>query len=216
MTHHDAKPARGQRATFGSPAIALAGLLVLMAAARSEAAEDPDWPCQQRLVPEIAAGMIWSGPPLASAAADADADAATIRHLAGVLAARRTPIEQASAQIDDFAKGLPAGDKNARLTRLFAATLEIINHDRGAIVGGIKKYARGQQALAQRISASNERLGQLAADQAQERDALMAEREWDMRIYGDRRSSLSYLCEQPVLLEKRAFALARAIADHLE
>ena len=44
----------------------------------------------------------------------------------------------------------------------------------------------------------------------------MAQRDWDMRIYGDRRSSLSYLCEQPVLLEKRAFVVAKAIAAHLE
>ena len=59
-------------------------------------------------MPEIAAGMIWSGPPLATAAADAGADDPAIRRLAGELAARRTPFEQASAQIDDFAKGLPA------------------------------------------------------------------------------------------------------------
>jgi hypothetical protein len=44
----------------------------------------------------------------------------------------------------------------------------------------------------------------------------MARRSWDMRLYEDRRDSLTYLCEQPVLLEQRAFALARAIAGHLE
>jgi septal ring factor EnvC (AmiA/AmiB activator) len=177
-------------------------------------AADPDWPCQQRLVPDIAAGMIWSGPPLDPKAKAADDP--EIRHLAGDLAARRTPLEQATAKVDQFASGLPAGHRNEQLTRLFGQTLAILNHDRSSIIGGIKKYARGQEALAQRISATNEKLAQLASDQAQERDALAAQREWDMRIYSDRRSSLSYLCEQPVLLEKRAFTLARAIAAHLE
>ncbi len=197
-------------------ASALAGLLILATSLRpgGAAAADPDWPCQQRLVPEIAAGMIWSGPPLDSVAAGPDDP--KIRHLAADLAARKTPLDQATAEIDEFAKGLPAGQRNEQLTRLFAATLAIINHDRDSIVGGIKKYARGQQALADRISATNDQLAQLASDQVQERDTLAAQREWDMRIYGDRRSSLSYLCDQPVVLEKRAFTLARAIADHLE
>ena len=49
-----------------------------------------------------------------------------------------------------------------------------------------------------------------------ERESLIAERDWDIRIYDDRRGSLTYLCEQPVLLEQRAFTLARTIVSHLE
>ena len=94
--------------------------------------------------------------------------------------------------------------------------MALINDDRSSIIGGIRKYARGQQALAERVAASNAQLANLAADQVKEREALIAQRSWDMRIYDDRRSSLAYLCEQPVLLDQRAFALARAIAGHLE
>jgi hypothetical protein len=183
--------------------------------ALSAAEQDADWPCVQRLVPEIAPGMIWTGPPPDSLEEGGGADP-MLQHLAGELAARRVPLEQAQEQIDAFARGLPAGHKNERLTRLFAATLAIINRDRGSIIGGIRKYARGQQALAQRINARNEELSGLAADSATERDALMTEQNWDLRVYEDRRSSLGYLCEQPVLLEQRAFALARTIAGHLE
>jgi hypothetical protein len=208
---------RQRSAVHGWCVASLTGLWILTASllpAAAAMAADPDWPCQQRLVPDIAAGMIWSGPPLDTKAAAADDP--EIRHLAGNLAARRTPLEQATAAIDRFARGLPVGHKNEQLTRLFAETLAILNHDRSSIIGGIKKYARGQEALAQRIGATNQKLAQLASDQVQERDALAAQREWDMRIYSDRRSSLSYLCEQPVLLENRAFTLARAIAAHLE
>jgi hypothetical protein len=208
---------RQRSAVHGWCVASLTGLWILTASllpAAAAMAADPDWPCQQRLVPDIAAGMIWSGPPLDTKAAAADDP--EIRHLAGNLAARRTPLEQATAAIDRFARGLPVGHKNEQLTRQFAETLAILNRDRSSIIGGIKKYARGQEALAQRIGATNQKLAQLASDQVQERDALAAQREWDMRIYSDRRSSLSYLCEQPVLLENRAFTLARAIAAHLE
>lgn len=181
--------------------------------ALAAAGEDPDWPCVQRLVPEIAAGMIWAGPPLD--AVD-PAPAPMIDQLAAELAARRVPVAEAEVQVDAFADALASEQKEEQLTKLFARTLEIINRDRISIIQGIKKYARGERALAQAIADKNARLAALPTDQIAERETLMAERDWDLRIYDDRQSALSYLCEQPVLLEQRAFALARAIAAHLE
>ena len=35
---------------------------------------------------------------------------------------------------------------------------------------------------------------------------------WETRIFRDRAQSLTYVCETPVLLERRAFELARAFA----
>jgi hypothetical protein len=177
------------------------------------AGEDLDWPCVQRLVPEIAPGMLWAGPPLDSVDGEA---VPAIDALASELAARRVPLKEAEAQVDEFANSLADARKNEQLTRLFARMLDTINRDRSSIVQGIKKFARGQRALADRINVRNEQLIGLAADQVLERDALRAERDWDLRVYEDRRSSLGYLCEQPVLLEQRAFALARAIQGHLE
>ena len=190
-------------------------VLWLLASARPLAAagEDPDWPCVQRLVPEIAPGMIWAGPQLDALAGDT---VPAVDALASELAARRVPLKEAEAQVEEFASSLAGEQKDEQLTRLFGRTLEIINRDRSSIIQGIKKYARGQRALADRIAARNEALVTLAADRVLERDALRAERDWDLRVYEDRRSSLRYLCEQPVLLEQRAFALARAIAGHLE
>jgi hypothetical protein len=188
-------------------------LLAASLPAAAATGEDPDWPCVQRLVPEIAPGMIWAGPPLDSV--DGAPTPAT-DELAGELAARRVPLEEAQAQAGEFASTLANEHKNEQLTRLFARTLEIINNDRSSIIQGIKKYARGQRALAETITEKNERLSELPKDQVVERDTLIAERDWDIRIYDDRERSLSYLCDQPVLLEQRAFALARAIASHLE
>lgn len=193
----------------------MAALLVAhpLTPAGAATGEDPDWPCVQRLVPEIAPAVIWTGPPLDSVAAEPSPG---IDQLAEELAARRVPLEDAEQHVDDFAGSLAPEQKNDQLTRLFARTLEIINRDRSSIIQGIKKYSRGERALAKSITEKNKRISELPADQVAERDRLTAERDWDVRIYDDRRSSLTYLCEQPVLLEQRAFALARAIAGHLE
>jgi hypothetical protein len=185
-----------------------------MTSARAATGDDHDWPCVQRLVPEIAWGMIWAGPPLDSV--DGAAANPTIDELAMELAARRVPIDDAEAQVEDFASALAADQKDEQLTRLFARTLEIINRDRSSIIQGIRKYARGQRTLAETITEKNERLSELPKEDVVARDALIAERDWDIRIYDDRERSLTYLCEQPVLLEQRAFALARSIAAHLE
>ena len=216
MIRRQPEGGRRARALLVWSVASVAGLLILTTALRpAVAAEARDWPCQQPMLPEIGPGAVWAGPSIGALAPAGDVDP-TIQHLAANLAARRTPLDQAKAKIDDFAKGLPAGQKNEQLTRLFAATLAIINHDLGSINGGLKRYASGQQALADRITASNQRLTQLASDQVQERDALSSQRDWDLRIYRDRRSTLSSLCQQPDLLGKRAFTLGRAIAAHLE
>ena len=197
-----------------SHTLLLAALLVAASLpAAAATVEHPDWPCIQRLVPEIAPGMIWAGPPLDSVEGQANP---VIDQLAGELAARRVPLEAAEAQVEDFARTLADEQKDEQLTRLFARTLEIINSDRSSIIQGITKYARGQRALAETITEKNERLSELPRDQVVERDTLIAERDWDIRIYDDRERSLTYLCEQPVLLEQRAFTLARTIASHLE
>ena len=46
-------------------------------------------------------------------------------------------------------------------------------------------------------------------------DAAEAQLDWSTRIFQDRQQSLTYVCETPVILEQRAFALGRAIAAHL-
>lgn len=176
---------------------------------------DPDWPCIQRLLPEIAGGMIWSGPPLDETTKESDADR-ILKALADELAARRVPIEDAERQIGSFAAELDGASKAPRLTNLFKVTLNVINKDRTSIINGIKKFSRGQRNLADKIKAKNQEIETIDRSEILKLDTLRAERDWDIRIFEDRRRSLAYLCEQPVLLEQRAFALARAITGHLE
>ena len=197
--------------------LAVAAVVSMMSVEQADAQPkpaDPDWPCVQRLLPEIAGGMVWAGPPLeAVRAPDGDRAFAT---LAKELAARRVPIEQAEQQIADYAGALDGNEKSGTLAALFGTTLDIINDDRASIINGIKKFSRGQRALADKINAKNQEIEAMDRSDILARDAAVAERDWDIRIFEDRRQSLVYLCEQPVLLEQRAFALARSLANHIE
>ena len=205
---------RPTRRAWGTPWLLAGSLLLLAAPAVAAGSEDPDWPCVQRKVPEISAGMVWAGPPVEELAQDWRQDE-EVGRLAATLAARRTEIEAAKAAVADFAGGLGA-ERNEKLTLLFAATLDLINKERASIISGIGRYTRRQQALAEKIGRLSSELKALPASDTAQREELEEQRLWDTRIYEDRERSLAYICEQPVLLEQRVFALAREIMGHLE
>lgn len=178
--------------------------------------QDPDWPCVQRLVPELAAAQLWSGPPPAAADWQADAE---IAPLVLKLADADLPLPEAERAIAAFAAAQPAETRGGRLALLLAATLETVNGQRARLIGGIKRYARGQQALAERIAAAGAELAGLPAGPdvvpPPELAPVKEARDWDIRIFEDRQRSLTHLCDQPVRLEQRAFALARAMQGQL-
>jgi hypothetical protein len=201
----------------------LAGLLCLLLLgetlvpmAYAETPGDTEWPCVQRRVGTISAGQVWSGPDLASAGPwDKDFDAAA---LAQKLASRRTPMEDVDGLIDAFVQQAGA-DKDVRLTRVFAGVLELTNTERDRILEGISRYARGQNKLAERIRDEGDKIGALKdspmAPDSKDAQDLETQMKWDMRIFEERRHSLTYVCETPVLLDKRIFDIARRIQQKL-
>lgn len=216
--------ASSARSTIGRPrwiaaaALALGLSLTAPAPAWSAEPEPEDWPCVQRLVPELSAGIVWTGPPVDEVAATWREDDA-VEELAHKLVARRTPMEEANEAIAAFAQGLGA-DKDRKLTMLFAGALELINADRRQILDGIRRAARRQNALADSIEAKTAELNQLPTDgtpaQEERREALEEQLLWDSRIFDERQQSMKYVCETPVLLEQRLFALGREIQTHLD
>jgi hypothetical protein len=52
------------------------------------------------------------------------------------------------------------------------------------------------------------------ADQTQS-NVLASQLAWQTRIFEDRRKSTAYVCDVPVLIEKRLFDLGKAIQDIL-
>lgn len=199
--------------------IALAGVVVFYAgAAGAAAAEDPDWPCVQRLMPELSPATVWGGPPVDDAA-PAWRDTPAIRDLVLRIASRRTALEDGEKAVAAFARTL-GGEKDAMLTLVFAGLFTTIDQERSRLLSGIKRYARGQRRLASRIRQLTADLGAAPADgtpQSAARRRQLRERQvWDTRIFEERERSLQALCEQPVLLEQRLFILARAIMAQMD
>jgi hypothetical protein len=176
----------------------------------------PDWPCQQLKVPGISVASVWTGPAIepVDAANPTDPKEAD---LVSRLAARRTPIEEARQLIADFVTGTRQ-EKQDKAKRLFAALYATLNAQRDEVMGGIERFSRKQKAMAEQIRATTQKMRELQdtpdADKTQS-DDLASQLLWRTRIFEDRRKSTSYVCDVPVLIEKRLFDLGAAIQNIL-
>src|SRR5690606_41277194 len=108
---------------------------------------------------------------------------------------------------------------NKQLTALMVAIFDRIDPHRAALIAGIARYGNKQVDLAKRIGDHRQKMEEMQKAEKPDFDALDAEEEqldWDTRIFQDRQQALTYVCETPVILEQRVFALARAIAAGLK
>jgi hypothetical protein len=180
----------------------------------------PDWPCQQLKVPEISIASVWNGPPIDTIDTTKPADPKQA-DLVARLAARRTPIEDARKLIADYLAG--AGEeKQEKAKRLFAALYSTLNGQRGQVMNGIERFSRKQKAMAGDIREKAQKMREVQDQQKDKQDGdpaqsseIASELAWQTRIFEDRRRSTSYICDVPVLIEKRLFDLGHAIQDNL-
>jgi hypothetical protein len=194
-------------------------LLCLGSPSLSKAADAryPDWPCVQAKVPEISVAAVWDGPPLEPAATSWQNDP-QIREIVARLAARRTSIEEAQKAVAQFLSG-DAATKADKGERLFAGLFETLNSERTAIMNGLERLARREKALAEEIRSDRSALYELQDKSPPDQskiDELTTRVEWNTRIFEDRRQSIRYACEVPQIIEKRLFALSRAIQQATE
>ena len=184
--------------------------------AAAPAASPGNWPCVQRKVSDISIAAIWQGPPIGPEAAKWRGDP-EVAALAERLAIRRTSEDEAGKAITAFAAA-PA-DIQTRLLMVVAGLVELVNDERSAVVAGLERYGDGQKQIAELVRRENAELAALrntaAPDPAQV--AQLSEKlTWDLRIFQERQTSLRYVCEVPVLIEQRLFALSRQIQKALE
>lgn len=174
---------------------------------------EPDWPCIQRRQPALSVGQIWGGPP-PDEAVEARKTDADVQQLGRHIALRRLPMPDAEQMIADFAA---SHDAQAQ-TALFLVAFDHIQSQRNRVMAGITRYARQQDSLDGQINEKRREFSQLMQQDAPDfdrLDRLEEEIDWATRIFQDRQQSLTYVCESPVILEQRAFALGRAILSHL-
>ena len=193
------------------------GILVAVVACWTQSAfaldpRYPDWPCQQLKVPGIAIASVWNGPPIEIGEGTKPTDAKQAE-LVSRLAARRTPIEDARKLIADYIVGTDA-EKQEKAKTLFASLYSTLNTQRDEVMNGIERFSRKQKAAADDIRAEAQKLREMQdkpdADPAQNEE-LVSRLAWQTRIFEDRRKSTSYVCDVPVLIEKRLFDLGNAI-----
>lgn len=196
-------------------AAALLSGLVSGAAAQ----EDPGWPCMQRKVATLSVAQLWAGPPLPEHPAWQDDP--EIARLVALISARRTQLDEVRPMLEALGSAGGRG-RDERLVELFAGVFETIDRERARIMAGVERYAARQRGLSEQIDAREDaiRAAEAAAapddDDAQDRiEEMQDELAWDIRIFQDRQRSLTYVCETPVILERRAFAAAQMIQSEL-
>jgi hypothetical protein len=200
-------------------ALAAVALIALATPATALAADPrfPDWPCNQIKVPELSVAAVWTGPAIDDVG-NASQDDPNIRDVVARLAARRTPLDDAQKAIADFlAADAAARQQRARL--VFAGLFRSLDHQRSEVMSGIERIFRQQKAFAEKIRSETRELQELQnkAERDQSKVDELANRiEWDTRIFEERRTTIRYACEVPVLIEQRLFALSRMIQQSLE
>ncbi len=177
----------------------------------------PDWPCAQIKVPELSIAAVWAGPPIDDVGSAWEDDPA-IKNLVVQLAARRTPLPDAEKRISEVVTG-SAAERQQKAKLIFAGLFKTLNQERGEVMNGIERFTRKQKEFADQIRAT---VFELRAVQDAPRhdeakiDELGSRIEWETRVFEERQKTIGYVCEVPVLIEQRLFALARAIAQSLE
>jgi hypothetical protein len=196
--------------------VALGAASVVAAEPKAESPEG-NWPCRQILVGQLSVAAVWSGPSIEGVTWRNDQAVADI---VARLAARRTPLDDAERAIEDFAQSQGAG-KTKKLVAVFAGLFETLNDERTQVIEGLLRFGAKQKKLAEKIRAENAlpRKGQGKEPphaSTQDEETVAGDLEWDLRVFDERRQSLTYVCETPALIEQRLFALARVIQRSLE
>jgi hypothetical protein len=215
---HDGEMTRSWRATGLT-----AGLLGLvstycLAAPPPRGEQDPEWPCQQRLMPTLGGGALWSGPPLDSVGDwHGEPDVA---ELVGRIAPRSVSIETGVVAIGAFADRLPANaDKRRLMTLVFAGLLDETNRERSEVIDRLKALGRRQHELADIASHAGEALRDIPADatgdDAARRTDLEQRFAFVTQAFENTQRTMRYACEAPVRLEARLGRYAQAVKDHL-
>jgi hypothetical protein len=194
-------------------------MIVAFAVSVAHAADPryPDWPCVQAKVPELSPAAVWAGPPLDDAA-KAWANDPKTKDLVPRLAARRVPIEDAQKSIAEFMTG-SAAERAEKGKLLFAGVFERLNAERGEVMTGIERLARRQKDMADKIRENVielHRIQDMPAPEQVKLEELSRQVEWSTRIFEDRRKTVRFVCEVPVLIEQRLGTLARAIQQGME
>ena len=177
---------------------------------------DPDWPCIQRKVETISVGQMWPHPIRKTALIDEHK--ALAEALVSRLSLRRISLQEAEAHVAASVQAASLKPDVDFMGQIFTGVFQRLNRRRTRLMRGIERYARKQAVLAEKIDGIRseiKRIEQQDEPDFDRIDALEEKQDWDQRIFEERAKSLSYVCETPVLLEKRAYAIGQILLRHV-
>lgn len=175
---------------------------------------DPDWPCQQRLVPHLAAAAYWNGPSW-----DSSGDWESDPDIAGLvrrLAPRRVSTEGGLSAIRMFVGSL-SDDRARRLALAFKGLLEETDRERAGLIERLKQIGRRQHELADLAVRLGAQLNSIPPDAAGEAAAgrvdLQQRYDFTARNFEEIQRTIHYACQAPVELDARLGAWARVLQE---
>jgi hypothetical protein len=194
----------------------IAGIAALFSACTVRSAppptQDPDWPCQQRLVPHVTAAAYWNGPPLDNLG-DWRADPA-VADLVRRLAPRNVSTQEGLSEITAFVQSSPE-DRPRRLALVFKGLLEETDRERAALIDRLKQIGRRQRDVAALVEQLTIELDAIAPDATDETAAkridLQQRHDFTVRNFEEVQRTIRYACETPIALEARLGAWARLL-----
>ena len=177
-------------------------------------AEDPDWPCQQRLVPKLTAAAYWNRPALESIG-DWRADP-EISDLVRRLAPRRVSTQEGLSEIAAFVR-TESNERPRRLALVFRGLLEETDRERAGLIEELKEIGRRQRELADLVARLATELNSIPPDArgeaAAKRIDLQQRHDFTVRNFEEIQRTIRYACETPVELDARLGAWARALQE---
>ena len=195
-------------------------VVMLTAVAHAQAQEvDPEWPCIQRLIPEVSPAVMWPVPVEDNMRTQYRQDP-LLRSLAEELGDIETFDEAHQQSITNFADGIAESEREFQLTLLASGIVDVSNRVRKDYISGIKRYTRQQIAISQQIEDTLNELSELEGQntEAQQTEAQQEVTEtlrWHERVYDQRERSIQLLCEEPVELEQQLSEVLRYAAQYL-
>ena len=173
-------------------------------------AEDPDWPCQQRLVPKLTAAAYWNGPAL-EGLGDWRADPA-VADLIRRLAPRRVSTQEGLSEIGAFVRKR-SNDRPRGLALVFRGLLEETDRERAGLIEELKEIGRRQRELADLVARLAAELSAIPPDAPAKRIDLQQRHDFTARNFEEIQRTIRYACETPVELDARLGAWARVLQE---
>lgn len=184
------------------------GVAALALGAAGPPRADPDWPCVQRLVPQLTASTLWGGH---DAAGDWRADP-RISAVVAAVAPRGVSAQEGARRLEQFVATVPAADRPAQTALLFAGLVDETNVQRAQVIDRLRSIARRQRALTDLTSQITAELRALPAGApALQRDEVISRRAFLIREYEDIERTIRYSCEVPVQMEAKLGSLAQTL-----